>query len=223
MTTQVTPRVKKTRANRVGGDSNSMKVFSSNTKRLVHKTTQLELAELKEKGIIQQMLAFDFCLSGTLNKVSDDENFIDLFDKFKYYKENSEPHEIATPSRKIQEETESLIAEFGRDRFFKHPNDARKDDLTHLHLFTDDCEWLDADGTPKVQWECTSNSYLIYSYFEHESVHVFYLIALIDKGAHQATKNLPDGDPNPIVLEWLAEAIRFRTNYPEYTKLNKGA
>lgn len=162
------------------------------------------------------MSSFDFCLSGTLNKVSDDPDFIDLFNKFQYYKEHSEPHEIATPSRKVQEETEGLIAEFGRDRFFKNPQHARKDDLTHLHLFTDDCEWFDEDGSPKVQWECTSNSYLVYSYFESNDVHVFYLIALIEKGAHRITKDLADGDPNPIVLEWLAEAIRFRKTYPEY-------
>ena len=164
------------------------------------------------------MLSFDFCLSDTLNKVSDDPDFIDLFNKFQYYKENSEPHEIATPSRKVQEETEGLIAEFGRDRFFKNPQHASQDDLTHLHLFTDDCEWLDEDGTPKVQWECTSNSYLIYSYFESNGIHVFYLIALIEKGAHRLTKDLLDGDPNPIVLEWLAEAIRFRKAYPECSK-----
>lgn len=53
MSTQVTPRVKKTRANRVGGDRKSMNTFSYNTGRLVEKTTQLELAALKEKGIIQ--------------------------------------------------------------------------------------------------------------------------------------------------------------------------
>lgn len=169
------------------------------------------------------MLAFDFCLSATLTQVADDKDFIDLFDKFQYYKENSEPHEIATPSRRIQEETESLIAEFGRDRFFKNPTDARRDDLTHLHLFTDNCDWLDEDGTPKVQWECTSNSYLIYSYFEHNGVHVFYLIALINRFAHQKTKDLTNGDPNPIVLEWLADAIRFRTGYPEYLAVKKGA
>ena len=160
------------------------------------------------------MSSFLFCLSDVLNQVSNDPDFIDLFDKFMYYKENSEPHEIATPSRKVQEETEGLIAEFGRDRFFKNPKDAKNDDLTHLHLFTDDCDWLDEDGTPKVQWECTSNSYLIYSYFEHESTHVFYLISLIEKGAHQVTKDLPNGDPNPIVFEWLGRAVKFRKEYP---------
>ncbi|HBH7918980.1 hypothetical protein ACEUKD_08705 [Vibrio diabolicus] len=52
MTAKTQNKVKKTRTNRVG-DVTSMKVFGSKMSRLVKKTSQLELASLKEKGIIQ--------------------------------------------------------------------------------------------------------------------------------------------------------------------------
>lgn len=153
---------------------------------------------------------FDFELHEELKKKESDSNFIELIEAFKEYKRNSEANEIAAPTRHTQENMEPVSPLFGRDRFFKNPEDARRQELYHLHVFQEKSIWFDGDSDMLAQWECKSDSYLIYSYFKLDNTHYFYIIAFLDVGAHKATKDLEDGSPHPVVLEWLKEASDYK-------------
>jgi hypothetical protein len=154
-------------------------------------------------------MEFIFEVSSRL-KEEQDENFQALKDIFVGYKESSDSKDIAAPSRHEQETAESLEPLMGRDRFFKNPKEARVNELYHVHTYEERSEWEDEDGDMICQWDCTSDNYLIYSYFKHENVHHYYIIAFLDKNAHQRTRDLVDDEAHPIVMEWLEESILYR-------------
>ena len=159
------------------------------------------------------MEKFDFPLSSTLKNFSNNAYFKELLSKFEAYKKESAPGEIARPTRAIQEEYIGIDKALGRDRFFKNPDDAKDFELTHLHVYDGTRVWKDIDGENKAQWYCTSDRYLVYSYFKHNDTHVFYIIAFIPKDAHELTKDLENGQANPIVKAWLKQAKEFQKNY----------
>jgi len=156
-------------------------------------------------------MEFNFELSSRLKKQTDEE-FLTLKNTFEEYKKNSDIKDIAAPTRHEQETYESLVPELGRDRFFKNPKEARNNELYHVHTYETHLEWEDEDGDMIAQWKCTSDNYLIYSYFEHNNTHHFYIIAFLDKNAHIKTKDLADGTANPLVIEWLNESIQYRNS-----------
>ncbi|MEZ8937917.1 type II toxin-antitoxin system YafO family toxin [Vibrio alginolyticus] len=161
-------------------------------------------------------MEFDFPRSVRIDDLyTRDTTFKVIVDKFAQYKKDSDPKEFATPTRHMQNEYIGILPElFGRDRFFKNPPHARKEDLIHLHIWREPYNWIDPeDGDYLVQWECKSDTYLVYSYFKHKNKHVFYLIAFLDRNAHKETKDLPNNTANPLVLEWLREAKSYRESY----------
>jgi len=118
------------------------------------------------------------------SKFNNDSDFKEVFEKFCYYKENSEPHEHPSPRRHAQETYESLSPLFGRDRFDKKYPEASNQNIQHLHVKQPHSKWDFLDGSAKTQWECTSDSYLVYSYFEHNGIHHYFVLEFYKSESH---------------------------------------
>lgn len=110
--------------------------------------------------------------------------FIDIFEEFCYYKENSDSHEHPSPTRYTQETYECLSPLFGRDRFDKKYPEASNQNIQHLHVKQANSNWDFPNGSAKAQWECTSDSYLVYSYFKHNDIHHYFVIEFYKSGGH---------------------------------------
>ena len=117
------------------------------------------------------------------NQFLDDPSFLVIYQEFQYYKENSAANEHAAPSRHIQQTTEGYSPLFGRDRFDKVNFLARQENIQHLHVRQEHSIWEDEQGA-LVQWDCTSNSYLIYSYFFYQDKHHYFVIEFYANDAH---------------------------------------
>lgn len=117
-------------------------------------------------------------------KFNNTPNFQEIFEEFCYYKENSEPNEHPSPRRYTQEIYESLSPLFGRDRFDKKYPEASNQNIQHLHVKQPHSKWDLMAGSAKPQWECTSDSYLVYSYFKHQDVHYYFVIEFYKSKSH---------------------------------------
>lgn len=117
-------------------------------------------------------------------KFENDSQFKEIFDEFCYYKENSEYNEHPSPTRHTQETYECFSPLFGRDRFDKKYPEASNQNIQHLHVRQSKSVWDFPDGAAKAQWECTSDSYLVYSYFMHEGFHHYFVIEFYISGGH---------------------------------------
>jgi len=106
-----------------------------------------------------------------------------IFEEFRVYKESSADDEHAAPTRHVQENYCCIVPLFGRDRFDKENRDARSEDIQHLHIREDHSIWEDEEGLLS-QWYCTSDRYLVYSYFLHEGIHHYYIIELYNSSSH---------------------------------------
>lgn len=122
--------------------------------------------------------------------ISDDLDLI--ADEFLIYKEASKNREHPAPSRKVQETYVSASEMFGRDRFDKLSKDAQKEEIQHLHVRQEDSIWEDEEGYGYAQWNCTSDSYLVYSYFKHQDDHYYYFIEFFGKEAHSLYEKMGD-------------------------------
>lgn len=101
--------------------------------------------------------------------------------EFIKYKEAARHYEHPVPSIKIQKNTISATPQFGRDRF---DTAHRAEDVQHLHLRDGSRPWEDEQGL-LAQWDCTSDTHLIYSYFKYGDAYYYYLIEVYDDNAHK--------------------------------------
>lgn len=118
-------------------------------------------------------------------KYNNDAEFQAIYVEFQNYKNDSKPNEHESPRRNVQEKYESINEIFGRDRFDKDNEEARKENIQHLHIFQEGCEWYDDEGFALAQWYCTSDAALVYSYFCHNDQHHYFVIELYLTQAHE--------------------------------------
>lgn len=125
--------------------------------------------------------------------------------EFEKYKQLClEEGEIPAPLEQTQREYIPALDTIGRDRFFTHPIEARAEELHHAHIWQEGCVWEDDLGV-KVQWSCTSDSYIVYSYFvSKDEKHHFFEIDYRREKAHSAIQ-----DPKQV-HEWAVLAKEFR-------------
>jgi hypothetical protein len=116
-------------------------------------------------------------------KLASDNAFQIIFDEFKLYKERGNANEHPAPTRRVQETLESTHEQFGRDRFDSKHVDAKEVDLRHVHVEQENSIWSDANGD-LYQWYCTSDSYLVYSYFEHDVNKYYHVIEFFTDSGH---------------------------------------
>ena len=143
-----------------------------------------------------------FTLSEKLKK---NLNFEPVFEQFKEYKELSNSDEHPRPKNHFQKKNESASPFFGRDRFDPAHKDSHSEELQHIHYWMEGCEWEFENDEPKAQWDCTSNTYLVYSYFKHNGTHYYYLIDFLIDTAHGH-----DGDYIPSVDIFIDQAKEYR-------------
>ncbi|HHT0956269.1 type II toxin-antitoxin system YafO family toxin [Enterobacter kobei] len=118
-----------------------------------------------------------------------------------------EEGDIPAPSETDQRTYESYLETIGRDRFMTSPIEARAEELHHAHVWQERCCWEDDDEEDgmKVQWACTSDSYVVYSYFiDADDDHHFYIIDYCNDGAHGLISDRTQ------VLDWANQAERYR-------------
>lgn len=80
---------------------------------------------------------------------------------------------------------------FGKDKLFEGPQRAIQEQLFHVHLFRPNQQktYWHTDEKPVMQWECTSDSALVYSHIPTSTDDsLFLFIRVIDPGAHDAYK-----------------------------------
>lgn len=121
-----------------------------------------------------------------MQKVIDNNPLAQLpIDEFEEYKlESLNFDDMPTPTQTVQLQHPSHSETIGRDKLSSHPIDARAEELHHVHIWQEGCLWEDDKGL-KVQWSCTSDSYLVYSYFiDISSNHHFYIIDYCIDKAH---------------------------------------
>lgn len=139
-------------------------------------------------------------------KLQDVQNFNLILEDFEYYKRNSHKKEHPRPANHFQKKTDSVSYYFGRDRFDTRNYQARKEEIQHVHYREASSAWEYPDGTPKPQWYCTSNTYLVYSYFEHNKCKYYYLIDFIVNSAH----NNENAIYKESISNYLNQAKEFR-------------
>jgi hypothetical protein len=118
------------------------------------------------------------------DKLKNDRSFDLAYEEFQYYKLDSKSNEHPAPTRHTQVVYQGVNPFFGRDRFDKLNPVASALDIQHVHFKQDDVIWTDSDGEQLAQWSCTSDSYLIYSYFQHSSEKYYYAIEFFVDAAH---------------------------------------
>ena len=142
--------------------------------------------------------------------------YIDLF-KCEFERYKSFAYEYAENSTYEVEDFMPALAEddqndlpsdhslFGRDRVFA--GKAANEHLYHVHINKPGYSvWTDATGNQMNQWDCTSDSALIYSYKNDYSGDLkFLLLELIDPGAH--SKYAEDG----AIEYWRKKALSYWT------------
>ena len=133
-------------------------------------------------------------------------------DEFREYKEGSHnPSEIPTPTRKEQEDFQGVHSTFGRDRLFLSPIKCKTLDIHHVHIFQGGCDWGNDDSFI-VQWECTSNCYLVYSYFlSSKQNHIFCVLDFILDGAH----DIYEHPELPQIHAWCDWALDFKNQFED--------
>ena len=119
-----------------------------------------------------------------------------------------EEGDIPAPSETDQNIYSSYLETIGRDRFMTSPIEAREQELHHTHIWQEGCVWEEDDeddDSLKVQWACTSDGYVVYSYFiDRDGDHHFYIIDYCNDGAHGLISNRSQ------VLDWANQAERYK-------------
>lgn len=144
------------------------------------------------------------------DKLAAINGFTPFYEEFCRYKKQSV--EQPRPKQRIQKIFASLSLLFGRDRANVDENIPfyqRQEELSHLHVRQEDSIWEDGDGAPLAQWECKSNSYLIYSYFVNAGTRYYYVVDFIDDNAHA------NWDNQEAVQMWIQEAKQYRLSIKE--------
>lgn len=140
-----------------------------------------------------------------LEAIGDDHLAALPIDEFEEYKIICiEEGEIPAPSTPDQMEYVSYVESIGRDKYMTHPTTARAEELHHTHVWQEGCCWGDGDDL-RVQWACTSNSYVVYSYFmDADNDHHIYIIDYCKDEAHKLIEN-----PS-MVSRWAKLAEEYR-------------
>ncbi|CAK2133095.1 mRNA interferase YafO [Vibrio crassostreae] len=127
-------------------------------------------------------------------------------DEFEEYKtECVEFGDIPNPTETVQLQHPAHLDTIGRDKLATHPIDARAEELHHVHIWQDGCVWEEENGDLKVQWSCTSNSYIVYSYFiDKGGNHHFHVIDYCLDQAHALIEDAHQ------VSEWTGIAKTHR-------------
>ncbi|CAK1956140.1 mRNA interferase YafO [Vibrio crassostreae] len=126
--------------------------------------------------------------------------------EFEEYKTVSvEFDDIPNPTETVQLQHPAHLDTIGRDKLATHPIDARAEELHHVHIWQDGCVWEEESGDLKVQWSCTSNSYIVYSYFiDKDGNHHFHVIDYCLDQAHALIEDAHQ------VSEWTGIAKTHR-------------
>ncbi|MGE6267015.1 type II toxin-antitoxin system YafO family toxin [Aeromonas media] len=125
-----------------------------------------------------------------------------VLDEFKDYKRRSLDYDdLPTPSRDSQSEYQSISDTMGRDRRFEAPYLAKQVDLHHIHVWQDGSRW---EGG-LAQWECTSNSYLIYSWVIRDDRHHILVMDYFRDNAH----NIYAEENSQVIELWASQAKAF--------------
>ena len=127
-------------------------------------------------------------------------------DEFEAYKnECVDFQDIPNPDESIQRQYPSHLETIGRDRLATRPLEARFEEVHHAHVWQEGCIWEDDDGDLKVQWSCTSDSYVVYSYFiDIDRNHHFHIIDYCFDRAHRLIED------EEQVTEWALLARTHR-------------
>ncbi|MVZ10117.1 hypothetical protein GP913_24265 [Enterobacteriaceae bacterium 8376wG6] len=144
--------------------------------------------------------------SHSLMEAIGDDSLASLpIDEFEQYKAIClDEGAIPAPSSTDQMEYVSYIDTIGRDKFMTHPIDARAEELHHTHVWQEGCRWGEGDDL-RVQWMCTSNSYVVYSYFiDSDDEHHIYIIDYCKDQAHALIE-----DPETVKM-WSSLAKTYR-------------
>lgn len=131
------------------------------------------------------------------------ESFITDFEEYK--KECVEFGDIPIPPHHVQLTYPAHIETIGRDKRMERPRTALHEELHHVHLWQDGCNWDDENEGTFVQWNSTSDSFIVYSYFkDKDNDHHFYIIDLVFDQAHTIIEDKEQ------VLKWVKIAKEFR-------------
>lgn len=114
---------------------------------------------------------------------------------------------IPAPPEPEQHEYVSYIDTIGRDKYFRKPTEARAEELFHAHVWQDGCCWGEGDDL-LIQWACTSNSYVVYSYFvDIDDDHHIYIIDYCKDKAHDLIE-----DKQQVSI-WTEQAKQYRLQH----------
>lgn len=127
-------------------------------------------------------------------------------EEFETYKNECVDYgDVPNPCEATQRQHPSHLETIGRDRLATRPIEARAEELHHAHIWQEGCVWEDDNGELEVQWACTSDSYIVYSYFvDINGDHHFHVIDYCMDRAH---KLIEDAEQ---VSEWAAIARTHR-------------
>ncbi|CAM7066425.1 type II toxin-antitoxin system YafO family toxin [Morganella morganii] len=131
------------------------------------------------------------------------ESFIADFEEYKRI--SIDYDDVPNPSVSAQFYHPAHIDTIGRDKLMDWPDEARAEDVHHVHLWQTGCVWEDEDEGLNVQWDCTSDSFIIYSYFkDKDSDHHFYIIDFLFDQAHTIIED------SEQILKWVELARQHR-------------
>jgi hypothetical protein len=115
-----------------------------------------------------------------------------------------EEGKIPAPTETEQHEYMSYAETIGRDKFFTRPIAAREEDLFHAHTWQEGCMWGEGENL-RIQWACTSDSYVVYSYFvDRDQDHHIHIIDYCKDKAHELIE-----DPEQVSI-WTEQAKQHR-------------
>lgn len=131
------------------------------------------------------------------------ESFVTDFEEYKKLSVNSGDVPLCPYHKQLARS--AYIDTIGRDKLNERTQAARNENIHHVHLWQTGCIWENENGDPIVQYNCTSDSYIIYSYFiDKDGEHHFYIIDLIFDHAHTVIED------NNEIAKWVAQARKYR-------------
>lgn len=145
-------------------------------------------------------------------KLAANGDFLPFFQEFERYKRSCDETDHPRPGTSLQKLYQPISLLFGRDRANvdeERPFCQRQEGLSHLHTRQEDSVWEDGAGDTLVQWECCSNSYIIYSYFVHNLIRYYFVVDFIDNDAHANWEN------QEAIQMWIADAKTYRLSIKE--------
>ena len=147
------------------------------------------------------------------------QDFVKVYEEFIDYKKRSDvSDELPAPSVDDQKDNECVNVFFGKDKpnaphsSLSQAHSSAQIDLSIYHLHTFDASRSFGKWQVNKQWLNVSNTFVIYSFFEHGGIYYFFVLDLVqDKG----TEDKPDGGHEALtntelVQQWIDDARTFR-------------